>query len=139
MDKRRYLLKKRRNSYRTSRNVIFSFKYAISGLNYCIKYERNFKIQVFLGIFSIFLSLFLQFTTIENVVLSATIFSVLILELLNTSIENIVDLLVDQEFSQLAKIAKDSAAAAVFLASINSIFVALYLFVPKIKLLFINL
>ena len=139
MDNRRYLLKKRRNSYRTSRNLIFSFKYAISGLNYCIKYERNFKIQLFLGILSVCLSLFLHFTTIENIILFATIFYVLILELLNTSIENIVDLLVDQKFSELAKIAKDSAAGAVFLASINSIFVALYLFVPKIKLLFINL
>ena len=44
--------------------------------------------------------------------------SVLILETLNTSIETIVDLVIKKEFSNLAKIAKDTAAGAVFLASI---------------------
>ena len=60
--------------------------FPFQAINYCIKYERNFKIQLFLGVFSIFLSLFLHFTIIENIVLIATIFSVLILELLNITI-----------------------------------------------------
>jgi len=49
--------------------------------------------------------------------------SVLILEILNTSIESIVDLVVKKEFSILAKISKDSSAGAVLLASINSVII----------------
>ena len=67
-----------------------------------------------------------------------TIFSVLILEILNTAIESLVDLVVKKKFSKLAKIAKDCSAGAVFLASINSVIIGLYLFIPKIKLLFLN-
>ena len=139
MKKGRYLLNNRRHSFRTSKNIISSFKYAINGLIYSFQNERNFKIQLAFALFSLFLSFFLNFTSIENIILLATIFSVLILELLNTSIESLVDLLLGNEFNKLAKIAKDCAAAAVLLASINSIFVALYLFLPKIKLLFLNL
>ena len=66
----------------------------------------------------------------------STIMSVLILEILNTSIESIVDLVVKKEFSSLAKISKDTSAGAVLLASINSVIIAVYIFFPKIKLLF---
>ena len=69
-------------------------------------------------------------------ILVATIMSVLILETLNTSIETIVDLVIKKEFSNLAKIAKDTSAGAVLLASINSVIIAVYIFIPKIKLLF---
>ena len=71
-------------------------------------------------------------------ILFPVIMSVLILEILNTSIESLVDLIVEKKFSNLAKIAKDCSAGAVLLASINSVIIALYLFVPKIKLLFLN-
>ena len=67
-----------------------------------------------------------------------TIFSVLILEVLNTSIESLVDLVIQKKFSNLAKISKDCSAGAVLLASINSVIIGLYLFIPKINLLFLN-
>ena len=139
MKNRKNLLIKRRNSFRSSRNILFSFKYAINGINYCFKNERNFRIELSMACLSLILSFLLNLSYIENLILFATIFSVLILELLNTAIESLVDLLVDKEFSKLASISKDCAAGAVLLASINSIFVALYLFLPKIKLLFTNL
>ena len=78
----------------------------------------------------------LQISLSNYVILIATIMSVLILEILNTSIESIVDLVVKKEFSSLAKISKDTSAGAVLLASINSVIIAVYIFVPKIKLLF---
>ena len=71
-------------------------------------------------------------------ILLVTIFSVLILEILNTSIESLVDLVVKKKFSNLAKIAKDCSAGAVLLASINSVIIGICLFIPKIKLLFLN-
>jgi len=61
------------------------------------------------------------------VILIATIMSVLILEILNTSIESIVDLVVKKEFSSLAKISKDTSAGAVLLASLI-LLLLLYIF-----------
>ena len=132
------LLKNGRKSYRTSKNVLISFRYAFSGIKYTFKNSRNFKIQVFLGFLSLILGSILKFNKSEYLILIATIFSVLILEIFNTSIESLVDLVVKKNFSDLAKIVKDCSAGAVLLASINSVIIGLCLFIPKIKLLFLN-
>jgi diacylglycerol kinase len=55
----------------------------------------------------------------------------LILELVNTSIEEMVDL-VSPEIQEKAKVAKDVAAATVLVASIGSVIVGVLLFLPKI-------
>jgi len=129
-------LKNRIASYKTSSNVFKSFKYAFSGISYVLKTSRNFKIQLIFALSSLMIGFLLQISQSNYVILIATIISVLILEILNTSIESIVDLIVKKEFSSLAKIAKDTSAGAVLLASINSVIIAVYIFVPKIKLLF---
>ncbi len=132
------LLKSKRNSYSTSKNLLISFRYAFSGIKYTFKNSRNFKIQVLLAFFSLFLGYILQLDVSDYLILLVTIFSVLILEILNTSIESLVDLVIKKKFNNLAKISKDCSAGAVLLASINSVIIGLYLFIPKIKLLFLN-
>ncbi len=136
MDKKINCLKNRIGSYKTSSNVLKSFKYAFSGISYVLKTSRNFKIQLIFAVISLMIGFLLQISQSNYVILIATIMSVLILEILNTSIESIVDLVVKKEFSSLAKISKDTSAGAVLLASINSVIIAVYIFVPKIKLLF---
>ena len=136
MDKKINTLKNRIESYKTSSNVLKSFKYAFSGISYVLKTSRNFKIQLIFAVTSLMIGFLLQISQSNYVILIATIMSVLILEILNTSIESIVDLLVKKEFSSLAKVSKDTSAGAVLLASINSVIIAVYIFVPKIKLLF---
>ena len=130
--------KSRRRSYITSQNVLTSFRYAFSGIKYTFKNSRNFKIQVFIASFSLILGYILKLDASDYLILLVTIFSVLILEILNTSIESLVDLVIKKKFSNLAKISKDCSAGAVFLASINSVIIGLYLFIPKINLLFLN-
>ena len=130
------LLKSRRNSYSTSENLLKSFRYALSGIKYTFKYSRNFKIQLFFACFSLILGYILQLDARDYLILLVTIFSVLILEILNTSIESLVDLVIKKKFSNLAKISKDCSAGAVLLASINSVIIGLYLFIPKIRLFF---
>ena len=129
-------LKNRKGSYKTSSNVLKSFKYAFSGISYVLKTSRNFKIQLIFAVTSLMIGFLLQISLINYIILIATIMSVLTLEILNTSIESIVDLVVKKEFNSLAKISKDTSAGAVLLASINSVIIAVYIFVPKIKLLF---
>ena len=136
MKKKINSLQNRIESYKTSRNVLKSFKYAFSGFSYVLKTSRNFKIQLIFALTSLMIGFLLQISQSNYVILIATIMSVLILEILNTSIESIVDLVAKKEFSSLAKISKDTSAGAVLLASINSVIIAVYIFVPKIKLLF---
>jgi len=136
MDKKINSLKNRIESYKTSSNVLKSFKYAFSGISYVLKTSRNFKIQLIFAVTSLMIGFLLQISQSNYLILIATIMSVLILEILNTSIETIVDLVVKKEFSSLAKISKDTSAGAVLLASINSVIIAVYIFIPKIKLLF---
>ena len=136
MDKKINSLKNRTETYKTSSNVLKSFKYAFSGISYVLKTSRNFKIQLIFAVTSLMIGFLLQISQSNYVILIATIMSVLILEILNTSIESIVDLVVKKEFSSLAKISKDTSAGAVLLASINSVIIAVYIFVPKIKFLF---
>ena len=136
MDKKINSLKNRIESYKTSSNLLKSFKYAFNGISYVLKTSRNFKIQLIFAVTSLMIGFLLQISQSNYVILIATIMSVLILEILNTSIESIVDLVMKKEFSSLAKIAKDTSAGTVLLASINSVIIAVYIFVPKIKLLF---
>ncbi|KGF98026.1 Diacylglycerol kinase [Prochlorococcus marinus str. MIT 9302] len=136
MDQKINSLKNRTESYKTSSNVLKSFKYAFSGISYVLKTSRNFKIQLIFAVSILMIGFLLQISQINYVILITTIMSVLILEILNTSIESIVDLVVKKEFSSLAKISKDTSAGAVLLASINSVIIAVYIFVPKIKFLF---
>tara|TARA_B100000131_G_scaffold305091_1_gene330721 strand:+ start:105 stop:527 length:423 start_codon:yes stop_codon:yes gene_type:complete len=131
--KKKSLLRKK--SRQTSANVLKSFQYAFHGLIYCFKSSRNFRIHIFSALFAFIVSLILNINLNDFLIIIATIFSVLILELINTSIESLVDLIVEEKFDRLAKVAKDCSAAAVLLASINSIFVASSIFFPKIKLL----
>ena len=126
----------RKESYKTSKNVLISFKYAFSGIYYVLKTSRNFRIQLGFALSSLLIGFFLNISKVDYLILIATIMSVLILETLNTSIESIVDLLMKKEFRSLAIISKDTSAGAVLLASINSVIIAVYIFVPKIKFLF---
>ena len=136
MDKKINSLKNRIESYKTSTSILKSFKYAFSGISYVLKTSRNFKIQLIFAVAILMIGFLLQINQSNYVILIATIMSVLILEILNTSNESIVDLVVKKEFSSLAKISKDTSAGAVLLASINSVIIAVYIFVPKIKFLF---
>ena len=138
MNNKAKLLKSRRKSYRTSKNVLVSFIYAFNGIKYAFKNSRNFKIQLLFALFSLILGSILQLDKSNYLILLVTIFSVLTLEILNTSIESLVDLVVKKKFSNLAKIAKDCSAGAVLLASINSVIIGLCLFIPKVRLLFLN-
>lgn len=114
-----------------------SFGFAFEGLKTAISQGRNFRIQIFIGTAAIVLGFILKLSYSEWLHLILIITIILILELVNTSIEAIVDI-VSPEFQEKAKIAKDTAAATVLLASIGSIIIGAMLFLPKI-LVFLSL
>ena len=112
--------------------LIKSFEYAAAGLRGIILQERNFKIQLFIGLCAVIVGIFVKLNTSEWLDLVIVITLVLVFELINTSIEEIVDL-VSPEYQEKAKIAKDVAAGTVLVASIGSVIVGILLFLPKIQ------
>ena len=112
-------------------SIIKSFKFAFSGLRTAITKGRNFRIQVFLGTVAIVFGVGLKISTFEWLSLILIVASVLILELINTAIEEIVNI-VSPEIQERAKIAKDVSAGAVLIASIAALFIGAFLFFPKI-------
>ncbi len=92
-------------------------QYAIEGLIYALKTESSFRLELFLSVF-IFSAIFiLDIELIYKLVLILTAFLILIVELLNSAIENVVDL-VTTDIHPLAKSAKDIGATAVMFSII---------------------
>ncbi|MGG7619842.1 diacylglycerol kinase family protein [Bacillus coreaensis] len=119
-----------KSKYKT-KHVLSSFRHALSGFSKAVKEERNMKIHLFFTILVVLLGFFLEVSIVEWLFLLLLIGGVVSLELINSSIENLVDL-VTEEYHPLAKKAKDMAAAAVFIYSIVSIIIGLIIFIPRL-------
>ncbi|MDP2930045.1 MAG: diacylglycerol kinase family protein [bacterium] len=112
-------------------SLLKSFTYAFEGLATAFRNEPNFKIQVVIAILCLLLAVVFKLSFSEIAILILTIGLVLILELINTTMEALVDL-VSEEVKPKAKIAKDVSAAAVLLSAILSVIVGIFLFLPKL-------
>ena len=108
-----------------------SFKYAFQGFHTAFTNEPNFRIHILIAFIALIFALIIKLNTLEWLLLAFTIFYVLTLELLNTVLEAIVDL-VSPEITPYAKIAKDVSATCVLMAAGMSILVGVALFLPKI-------
>ena len=120
-------------------NLFVSFQYAWQGVTYAFKTQRNFRIHVCLGSLAIALSFYFHLAPVEIAVMGLTIGAVLSMELLNTALESVVDLTVKQTYHELAKIAKDCAAAAVLISAGVSLLVAGLLLAPPLVPLVLDL
>jgi len=112
-------------------SLLKSFGFAFEGLRAAVLRGRNFRIQLTIGAFAVVLGIILKLGFAEWLDLVIIITIVLILELVNTSIEALVDL-VSPEIREKAKLAKDVAAATVLIASIGSVIIGVLLFLPKV-------
>ena len=123
---------RRLGAWQVAGDLPASFRYAAQGLIYGFASQRNFRIHVVMGAVVFALGLWLQLPTPQLAVLVLTVAAVLVLELLNTATEAVVDLAIGRKFHPLARIAKDCAAAAVLVASISSLMIAMLLLVPPL-------
>ena len=112
-------------------NIMDSFKNATNGLMYAVKTQLNIKIQLVIAIIAIILSIVLKINIIELLFIIVAVFLVIFAEMINTAIETVVDLCVET-YHIKAKIAKDVAAGAVLILSINSIVMAGFIFIKEI-------
>ena len=117
------------------KKLIKSFKYAFEGIFTGIKEEQNMKIHIVIMILVIIFGVILKISKIEWIICIILFGLVISMELINTAIENTVDL-ITKEKNEKAKIAKDVAAGAVLVSAIASAIIGLIIFVPKIMLIF---
>ena len=112
-------------------SLLESFRYALAGLAYVAKTQRNFRIHASIGLIVFLAGALLGLSWLELAVLVGVIMAVLLAELLNTIIETAVDL-VSPEYHPLAKIAKDVAAGAVLLMACGAVLIGVLVFVPHL-------
>lgn len=107
-----------------------SFGYAFEGIFAVVKKERNMKIHCIMMILVILSGVFFRITAAQWCICFCLFGLIMALELVNTAIEAVVDL-VTEERKPLAKLAKDAAAGAVLIASLMAAAAGLIIFLPE--------
>jgi len=108
-----------------------SFSCAITGIINTIKSESSFKIHIAAALLTIAMGLFFRLTANEWLWIVLSIALVMAVELINTSIESLANM-VSPEFHPLIKKTKDAAAGAVFIAALFAFISGLIIFIPKL-------
>lgn len=117
------------------KKFLLSFIYPIKGLRYAYRNEQNLAVDVGVALLVTIAGFIFKLNLVEWAILALTIGLVISCELINTAIEAVVDL-VTEDYHPLAKVAKDTAAAAVFVFAIIAVIVGLIIFLPKVIALF---
>ena len=107
------------------------FHHAWEGIKHAFTHHPNFKIHSAISLIVLTLAIILKISDIKLIILVFSIVLGFTVEMVNTSIESIVDL-VTEEWRQNAKIAKDVAAGAMLLTAIGTAIVGLIILLPEI-------
>lgn len=110
---------------------IDSFKYAFRGIAEGFREEVNIKIHLVAAIIAISMAFFFELRTGKFCIILLCCGAVISLELMNTAIEKLCDMIEPNKNDKI-KVIKDISAAAVLVASVVSLIVGLMIFVPKI-------
>jgi len=114
-----------------SRNILESFRFAVAGLWYALRTQRNTRIHLTIAAAVVGLGIWLHLSFTQWAVLTLTIGFVLVSEMLNTVAETLVDL-VSPGYHPLAKTVKDVTAGAVLITAIISVIVGLLVLGPPL-------
>lgn len=111
--------------------LFVSLKDAGRGAVYVFRHEQNFRVQLLLALVVLFFTWFFPLTRGEMIVIILLIFLVLILELLNSAVEKLADVLKPRLSLQI-EIVKDIMAAMVLLSSLGAVIIGIIIFWPYI-------
>jgi len=117
------------------KKLLKSFKYAFQGFDYASKTQLNFRVHLFATAIALLLGWCLHLSANEWLWIVLTIALVLAVELLNTAIEILTDM-VSPDWNEKAGYVKDVSAAAVTITAFFAIIVGCVIFLPKIIALF---
>jgi diacylglycerol kinase (ATP) len=110
--------------------VIESFNYAIEGIIHVLRAQRNMRFHLAIAVAVIITAVAVGVSKLELIALLTSIAFVLVAEMINTAIEGAIDA-ATTSFDPMAKLAKDIAAGAVLIASINAVAVGYLVFAGK--------
>jgi undecaprenol kinase len=108
-----------------------SLSHALLGLGYVAKNEKNFQNQLAVAFLVVLAMIYFDVTRGEMVVLFMVVMAVLIMELLNTIMERVVDIL-KPRVHPYARLIKDLMAASVLLTSILAVIIGVLIFTPYV-------
>jgi len=118
-------------SARRAPGLLDSFNFAFEGIIHTLRTQRNMRIHLAVAFFVIVTALIVNVTKLELIALLISITFVLIAEMINTAVEAAIDI-ATTSFDPMAKLAKDIAAGAVLIASVNAIAVGYLVFAGKV-------
>ncbi|PJE63312.1 diacylglycerol kinase [Candidatus Roizmanbacteria bacterium CG10_big_fil_rev_8_21_14_0_10_39_6] len=107
------------------------FHFALNGIGWAFKHQVNVKIHAYVIILIVLLGLLTNLRTVEWLFIIGAVFSVLITEMINTSIEQATDAITKNSNPTIG-LAKDLAAGAVLLSALYASIVGIIIFLPKI-------
>lgn len=131
---RNIILWKFRNKGLLENKIIHSMFHAIAGLIHAFHRQRNLKIMTGATILTVLMGFAFSLTLLEWFLVIYAVFCVFITELINTSIELVVDL-VTKEYRLKAMLAKDVAAAATLIAVFQSIIIATVIVLNRLNII----
>ncbi len=111
-----------------------SFVHAFRGIGIALKTERSFRIQTAAALLVVIATLIIPLTRTERAILLVAIGAVLVLELLNSTVERMVDLFKPRLHPYVRDI-KDLMAAAVLLASFFALIIGVHILMPYVSFL----
>src|SRR5204862_21807 len=111
-------------------SIIESFNYAIEGVIHVLRTQRNMRIHFAIAVAVLIIAAAAGVSKIELIVLLLSITFVLVAEMINTAVEGTIDA-ATTSFDPMAKLAKDIAAGAVLIASVNAVAVGYLVFAGK--------
>jgi len=104
------------------KQIIAAAKWSANGLHATFKYEASFRLEFYLFLILLPTSFFISETSTQLWMLIASMLLVLCVEIINSSIEAVVDMVCGDQYHDLAKRAKDMGSAAVFVCQMLFLF-----------------
>ncbi|WP_428867927.1 diacylglycerol kinase [Clostridium sediminicola] len=117
---------------RKVKKLIDSFNYAIEGIVYAVRTQRNMKIHMIATLVVLTGCFFYDLSKLELIAVTFAISMVVVCEMINTAIEATIDATTNY-YHPLAKIGKNVAAGAVLISAINAVFVGYVIFGEKLR------
>ena len=120
-----------------SRSFARSAMYALNGLRLAFRSQRNFRKHLVIAFFTLLIAILLRVSIIEFCIILFANGFVLVVEMLNSVVEFVIDAYYKNKWAKLAKLAKDIAAGAVLLSAVISATVSFLIYGSKLYQLYL--
>jgi undecaprenol kinase/diacylglycerol kinase (ATP) len=115
-----------------NKNIFIAIKNSLSGLKYVFINHQHFRIELIFAFLVIILSYIFDLSIYEFLFIILAIFFVLFSEIINTLVEEILDI-IEPNYNEKIKILKDISSGAVFITVLFSLILGIIIFTSKFK------